>query len=242
MWGAVLFFALASAQELVRIGITVLFVSRPRPMQHLFVYWLGLMAAGFGGALAVLFLLRDFMLPVVRGVTSAAGSAVVPPILIVVGVLALSAAVMLAVPSSVRQRAAAPVSGGNLATPALRPKAPTVLTRLSWRGRLDGRSLAMAFVAGMCTSITVVEFGGAMAVIVASGAAAATQVSAALMFSLVAFAFTEVALVSYLLAPAQTQAVVVPLHRWIRARRRRIFVFILAVVGLWMVAKGIGRV
>jgi hypothetical protein len=240
MWGAVLFFAFAAAQDVVRIGITVFLISRPRPMANLFVYWLGLMAMGFCGALATLFLLRDFMLPVVRVASSVAGSAIVPPIQIVLGVLALSAAVMLAVPSSVRQSALAPMLGGNRAADVVEPKTPTVFTRLSWRRRLDGGSLAIAFVAGLCTSIQIVEFGGAMAVILASRAAAATQVIAALVFSLVAFAFAEVALVSHLLAPAKTQAVVMQLHDWLRAHRRPIFVLVLAVFGLWMVAKGIG--
>ncbi len=242
MWGAVLLFAFAAAQDPLRIGITVLLVSRPRPMSKLFAYWLGLMAMGIAAALAVLVLLRDSMLPVARVVTSAAGSPVVPPIQIVLGVLALSAAAMLAVPFWARQTTLAPVSGVNRAALVLQPKMPTVFTRLPWRSRRDGGSLPMAFAAGLWTSTTIVEFCGAMAVILASGAAAATQVCAALVFSLVAFAFAEIPLVSYLVAPAKTQAVVMQLHHWLRAHRRPIFVFALVAVGTLLIAKGIGRV
>jgi hypothetical protein len=147
---------------------------------------------------------------------------------------------MLAVPFSVRQSAFAPMLGGNRAAEVPGPKTPTVFTRLTWRRRLDDGSLGIAFVAGLCTSIQIVEFGGAMAVILASRAPAATQVGAALVYCLVASAFAEVALVSYLLAPARTQAVVMQLRDWLRAHRRPIFVFVLAVLGLWLVAKGIG--
>ena len=49
------------------------------------------------------------------------------------------------------------------------------------------------------------------------------------MFIVVALAVFEIPLVSYLTAPAQTQAVVLQLHNWLRSRRRRI----LAVMSLW---------
>jgi hypothetical protein len=232
MWAAVLLFAFAAAQDVVRIGAAVFVTSRPRPVANLFVYWLGLMAAGLGGALATLFLLRDILTPVLRAASSMAGSAIVPPLLIVLGALALSAAVLVAVPSRVRKPALAPMVGG--------PTTPAVFTRLPWRGQLDDGSLTVAFVAGLCTSIQIVEFGGAMAVILASRAPAATQVGAALVFSLVASAFVEVALLSYLLAPAKTQVVVMQLHKWLRAHRRSAVVFVLVLAGLWLVARGIG--
>jgi hypothetical protein len=242
MWGAVLLFALAAAQDPVRIGIMACLISRPRPMPNLLAYWLGLMASGFGGALAALFLLHDLMLPVTRVVTSAATNPVVPLIQIVLGVLAISTAAMLAAPSSVRQVALAPMSGGNPSALVLQPKAPTVFSRLPLSGLLKPRSLRMAFVAGLCTSTQIVEFWGAMTVILASGAGAGTQVSAALMFSLVAFAIVEIPLISCLVSPAKTHAVVMQLQDWLRAHRRPIFVFFLGVVGVWMVTKGVGRI
>jgi hypothetical protein len=240
MWGAVLVFALAAAQDPVRMGIMVLLISGPRPMHNLLAYWLGLMATGLGAALAALFLLRDFTLFVMRAVTSAATNAAVSPILIALGVLALSTAAMLAAPSSVRQALHAPMPGGEPSARVLQPKTLTVVSRLSWTGLLEGRSLGMAFVAGLFTS-QVVEFWGAMMVIMASGAGAGTQVSAALMFTLVAFAIAEIPLVSYLVSPAKTQAVLMQLHGWLRAHRRPIFAFILGAFGVLMVAHGVGR-
>lgn len=242
MWVAVLMFALAAAQDPVRIGIMVLLISRPRPIHNVLAYWLGLMATGFGAALAALFLLRDLMLPVVRVVTSAATNPVVPPIQVALGVLALSAAAMLAAPSSVRQAAHAPMPGGDPSAPVLQRPTPTVFSRLSWARLLEGGSLWTPFAAGLCTSTQIVEFWGAMMVILASGAAAGTQVSAALVFTLVAFAVAEIPLITYLVSPAKTQAVVLQLHGWLRAHRRPIFVFVLGVVGVWMVVNGVGNV
>lgn len=242
MWGAVLFFALSAAQDPVRIGIMALLISRPRPMHNLLAYWLGLMATGFGAALAALFLIRDFMLAGVRVVTSIARQPVVTPIQIALGVLALSTAAMLAMRSSVRQAAHAPMPGGDSSVLVLQPKTPTVFSRLSWTAALEGRSLGMAFVAGLCTSTQIIECGGAIMVILASGAGAGTEVSAALMFILVAYAITEIPLVSCVVSPAKTQAVVMQLHDWLRAHRRPLFAIALGVVGVFMVTKGVGRI
>ncbi|MCW2652476.1 MAG: hypothetical protein QOE41_4473 [Mycobacterium sp.] len=242
MWGGVLFFAISAAQDPVRIGIMVLLISRQRPMHNLLAYWLGLMASGFGTGLVALFLLRDFMLPVVRVVTSVAKSPVVPPIQIALGALALSTAAMLAVRSSVRQAAYAPTPGGDACAPVLQPRAPNVSSRLSWSRLLKGESLGSAFVAGLLTSTQFVEFWGAMIVILASRAGAVTQVGSALMFALVAFAIVEIPLVGCLVSPAKTQAVVMPVHGWLRAHRRAVFTFVLCVVGLFMVTSGVGRI
>lgn len=242
MWGLVLFFAFTAAQDPVRIGIVVLLISRPRPMPHLVAYWLGLKAMGFGAALAALFLLRDFILSVTRVVTSAARNPVVPPIQIALGVVALSTAAMLAAPSSVRQAAYALVPGGDPSAQVLQPKTPTVFSRLSWRRLLEDGSPRMAFVFGLGTATPLIEFWAAMMVIVASGAGAGAQVIAALMWILVAYAIAEIPLVSYLASPAKTQAVVMRLHDWLRAHGRPIFVLVLGVVGVFMVASGVGRV
>jgi hypothetical protein len=246
MWCAVLFLALAAAQDPVRIGIMAFLVSRPRPMPNLFVYWLGLTAAGYGAALAALFLPRDFMVPVMRVVTSAATSPIVPPIQIAIGVLVVSSAAVLAVPTSVRQAADALVPGSDPPALVPHPKTPTIFSqllfpRLSWTALLEGRSLGMAFVVGVFTSTQILEFCGAMLIILASGAGVGTQISVALMFTLVACAVVEIPLVSHLVSPAKTQAVVMQLHGWLRAHRRPVLAVILAVVGVLMVAYGVGR-
>jgi hypothetical protein len=246
MWSAVLLFAIAAAQDPVRIGIMALLISRPRPLSNLLAYWFGLMATGFGAALAALFLLHDFLVPVVRLAHSIAAHPVVPSIQVALGVLAIAAAGMLATPRSVRQTAYVLTPGDDpIAQPLESAKAPTVLSRLafprlSWTAVLDGKSLGLPFVAGLCTSTQLLEFWGAMLVILASGAAAGTQVAAALVFTLVAYTITEIPLVTYLVSPAKTQAVVMGMHGWLCAHRKPIFASALGVIGALMIAKGVG--
>jgi hypothetical protein len=252
MWGLVLLMALSAAQDPIRIGVMTLLIARPRPMHNLLAYWLGLMATGFGAALAALFALDDFLLPIGRVATSVAASPVFPPAQIALGALMLSTAALLTVRSSVHRTTYALMPGGDpssvvlqpnpdcdCSAVALQPKLPAVFSRVSCL--LNGKSLGMAFVAGLCTSTQVIECGAAMIAILASGAGAGTRFSAALLFSLVAFAIVEIPLVSCLVSPAKTQAVVMQLHDWLRAHRRQIFVLMLCVVGVFMVANGLGR-
>lgn len=243
MWSIVLWFALMSSLEPMRIGIAALLVSFPRPMLNLLAYWLGLMTMGFGLALAALFLLRGFTLSVVHAVHLAATQPVVPQIKIALGVLALLTAAMLARRSLAGQAAYAAISGGGPSALVLQPKTPIVSSPLSWwPAILKGGSPAMAFVAGLATATPPVEYGGAIIAILASGAGAGTQVSAALVFILVSFAIAEIPLVGYLASPAKTLAAVSRLQDWLRPRSRPIFVFLLGVMGVLMVAGGAGWV
>jgi Sap, sulfolipid-1-addressing protein len=246
MWGLVLLMALSAAQDPIRIGVMTLLIARPRPMHNLLAYWLGLMATGCGAALVALFLLHDFLLPIGRVASSVAASPVFAPAQIALGVLTLSIAAMITVRCSLRKPAQAAMPGGDSSPLVLQPKKPTIFSPLWWSCRVEGmlecRSLRMAFVAGLCTSTQVIEWGAAMIAIIASGAGTGKQVGATLVFILVAYAITEVPLVSCLVAPTKTQAVVMLLHDWLRAHRRSIFIFMLCLVGAITVMNGVGRI
>jgi hypothetical protein len=254
MWGTVLFLALIAAMEPQRIGIAAILAGLRRPMHHLFAFWLGLMTAGLALALVGMFLLRDFLVPFTQFLKSAAKSLAVPPVQITFGVLALLIAVAIVVRSSARRAAPAPVpvpvlvpvggpSGleGDPSGLEVVSKRPNVfaLRRTSWSALLDRGSVKLAFVAGLITSSPPLEFWGAVLAIVASGAAASTQVSAYLMYMLVGYSIAEIPLVSYLVSPAKTQVVVMRLQGWLRAHQRQIFIFILSVVGVLMVGGGV---
>lgn len=240
MWGTVLVFALISATEPIRIGVTALLVALPRPMLNMFAYWLGLMTSGFGLAVVALCLLRDFTLPVVRVLTSAIESPIVPPIQISFGVVALLLAVMFALRFPARQAASVSAMVGEQS--GLGGTKTTVFSRLSWPALVERGSTRMAFFAGLGTSTPPLEYWGAIMAILASGAAAGTQLSAALLFILVSFAIAEFPLVSYLVSPAKTQVVVMQLHGWLRAHRQPLFVFCLGMFGALMIAGGAGLV
>jgi hypothetical protein len=242
MWGTVFLLALAAATDPIRLGIAVLLVALPRPLVSLLAFWLGGMAAGIATALGALILLRDFLPVVVQDITSTIAIFARPPIEIAIGLLALSAAALIAVSSSARQPARVPIHDGDPSALAVQPGTPTAFSRVAARAQhvLESGQPWVAFVAGLGQSTNPVEYLLALTAIVASGAAIGTQISAAVMFTVVVLAVVEIPLVTFLATPAKTQAFMLYLQDCVRARRRQIFVVILAVAGIMLLARGIG--
>jgi hypothetical protein len=239
---AVLALSLLAAIDPVRIGITALLISRPRPMLNLVAFWVGGMAAGIVAAVGALLFLRDLTLSVETALVSAASSRSVAYLQFAIGVLAVSLAALMLARFGARQRTAVPVTGGQSAVLLLEPNAPTGSSRLSIRGRLEGGSLAVAFVAGVALATPPVEYIAAIIAIMASEPTAAAQVGAALMFTVVAFTVVEVPLITYLTSPAQTLAVVRRLNDWISARRQAIPAIVIGAIGFLLLVSGLGKV
>jgi hypothetical protein len=208
----VLVMAFAVSVEPFRIGMTVLMLNRPRPVLQLLAFLSGGFAMGMTVGLVVLFVFRRRLL----------GSSyfTVPKVQILIGFLALVVAVVVAVdvPGRLGSRPA------RLARPAQR--------------LLSGHSLSVAGIAGLSIALPSVDYLAALAVILASGAAALTQVAVLLMFNVVAFALVEIPLLAYLLAPKTTAMSVTALHNWIRSRRRLEVAILLAAAGCVFLAVG----
>lgn len=210
----VLVIAFAVSLEPFRIGMTVLMLNRPRPMLQLLAFLSGGFAMGMTVGLAVLFVFRRKFL--------GASYFTLPTVQILIGVLALSGAAVVA---------AKDVAGwfglraGMLATQ---------IDRL-----LNGRSLWIAAGAGLGTALPSVDYLATLAVILASGAAAITQVGALVMFNVVALGFVEIPLLAYVLAPQTTRAALAAVHDWIRSRRRIDVATVLAVLGGVLLAAGV---
>ncbi len=241
VWGAVLVMALAAMVDPLRLGITVLVVSRPRPVLQLLAFWLGGLAMGFSVGLGVLFLLRDLALDFINELESTTATSTVGLVQIAIGVLALLLAGMIALRVPVRRRASVPIPVVDAHASAVPPSTPSALSRLSHRagGAMQGGSLWVAFVAGAWLA-TPLQFVAALAAILASGASAGTQVVALVVYHVVALAFAEIPLLSQLVAPDKTQAVVLRVHDWVLPRRRQLIAVIIAVVALFLVVNGIG--
>ena len=221
MWITLLAMAVAVSLEPFRIGMTILMINRPRPLLQLLAFLAGGFAMGITVGVIVLFVLRP-----------ALGSAhfTLPRMQIVVGaVLLVNAAVV-----------AAGVVGGERGEGSA-GRADRISGPLATRTRqlLTGRSLWMAGVAGLGIALPSVDYLAVLALIVASGAAAATQFGALLLFNVVAFAFVEIPLVSYLVAPDRTRATLSALHDWLRSRRRRNIAALLAAVGCVLLGVGV---
>ena len=134
----------------------------------------------------------------------------------------------------------AAVTGASPSVPVREPSTPAGSRRPSMRGRLERGSLVVAFTAGMAMATPPVEYLGAVVAILASGAGAGVQVSAALMFTLVAFAVAEIPLISYLATPTKTHTVLLQVHDWIRAHRQLILAVVVGVCGVLMAVAGTG--
>ena len=101
VWGSVLGLALLVALDPVRLGLILLVISRPRPVQNLLAYWVGCLIANVPYMLVPLTLLhvtpmfRSFAHDLAAPATSA--SSTVRHIQIGIGVLALSIAALMTV-------------------------------------------------------------------------------------------------------------------------------------------------
>jgi hypothetical protein len=216
-------------------------------LTNLLALWFGGMATGIGAALGVLVLLRDFASGIMQDAASTAASMVTSStgrhIQIAAGILALLIAALIAVGFSVRQQARAPMPGGGEPSALLLTSAPTAFSRLLARARatLEGGFPWVALAVGVSSAgPPPVEYLVALTAILASGAAIGTQLSAAVAYVVVMLAIVEIPLISYVANPAKTQAVMLQLRDWLRARRRRILAVIVAVLGVVLVATGMG--
>jgi Sap-like sulfolipid-1-addressing protein len=257
MWGSVLVLALLGGLNPVRLGLILLVISRPRPVQNLLAFWVGALTASLLNLLVPLTVLHAT--PMLRSFAQDFGKSSARHMQIGIGVLALSIAALMVVRLSARQRAHLSAPGGNTSTLVADSNVPPAISRLLGRAqdapteggsairRLLGRahnawekgSLWVALVIGMGMGPAAEEILVLLAIIVASGAAVGTQVSAAIAFVVGMLGVVEVMLISYLATPAKTQAGLRLLQDWARAHRQKILVAMFAVGGVSLVVNGI---
>jgi hypothetical protein len=254
----------------VRLGLILLVLSRPRPMQNLLAYWAGTLFAGLFYLLVPVIVLHSTPTSAsfLKGFTDSTASPVGQRIAIGLGVFLLSVAILMAVrslggtPKRVgRHSVQARHRNASTQTKVLDPATLPIISRLvrpahdevpegrSRIRRLLGRardawqngSPWIALVIGLM----VMPGEGvvlALALIVASGAVVGTQVGAAIAFVIAVLTVEEVILVSNLFAPAKTHAALRRLHDWALAHHRKFMAAILAVVGASLVVQGLGGI
>ncbi|MGA5467201.1 GAP family protein [Mycobacterium sp. NPDC050041] len=266
MWGAVLGLALLNGLNPLRIGITLLLISRPRPLQNLLFYMLGCLLNAIPVMLIPLALLHFTAWSPI----SSEQSAVSPGMRnfqLIAGAIALAVAALMLVRLPARRETA----GGRhrmpsgsartgTATSVLDPSPPTAVPLIgdgsydpaaggSFIKRLTNRlrnawesgSLWVATVIGMITGG--VPFDGALIIVtllVTSGTAVGTQFAAAIAFIAVMLVVVEVILVSYLITPTRTLAVLRRLHDWAWAYRRKLIALMFAITGASLLANATG--
>ncbi|CAN5416470.1 sulfolipid-1 biosynthesis transporter Sap [soil metagenome] len=223
--------------EPVRLALVVLMLNRPqRPMVKLFAFVLVGFVASVCLGLVVVLVLKATPLANARRLTIA-------DVHLGIGAFALIMAVLVAtnLPGRVLARRT-PVGAGvkdGDGVAVLGPTAPEGKPKLSAQARhlLRGDSVWVAASMGLF-NLPSYNYTAALAVILASGASTSMQIQALLLFNVVAFAVVGSPLITYLVAPHKTRVLTAKLHTWLRTRRRRDVVAMVAAVGCLFLALG----
>ena len=266
MWGPLLVLALVITINPVRLGIILLVLSRPRPMQNLLAYWFGTLLSGLAYTLGPLLVLHSTPTSAIaKGLTHSNASPVVQHITVALGVVLLAVAMLMTVRSlagtpsrgrhavqsrrrrgrtstQVRDPAALPIIS-RLMRPAdeVLPEGASRVRRLLSRARdawRNGSPWIALFIGLMVMPADGVLL--ALALIVASGTAIGMQLGAAITFVVTVLAVEEVILISNLVAPEKTHAALKWLHDWALAHHRKFMAVIMAVVGASLIVQGLG--
>lgn len=268
MWGSLVVLALLTTINPVRLGIILLVLSRPRPVQNLLAYWAGAVLIGMATLVIPLFVLHSTPASsaFAKNFAHPTANPAAQRITIALGVLLLAIAVFMVARNLLRTPVAAgshqrPSGDGVGTTSTLVDDsgAPPAIARLLYSTpddddadpksrRLAGRireawqngSPWIPFVIGI---IVVPPLDGvlfALAIVVASGASFEVQLIALIAFVFGVLLVEEFILVSNVVAPARTQAALRRLHEWASAHRQAFAAAICAVVGASLVLRGIG--
>ena len=247
MWATVLVLALWVATDPTRLVVVVALMSRVRPKHNLIAYWLGGLAAGIApgiGVFGLMLVMRNSVPLVMEDMRSAISRFTGGYFQIAIGVFALMIATLLWAGFRARQHVEVPTYGGFPAAPDRQPIAPTTIARIRARAgsALQGGNPWLAFGIGLVSTMPPVDYLVVLIVIVSSGAAFGTQLSAVVMFTLVVLALVEIPLAGYLVMPAKTRVAVLQLQRLALAHRRRILIAVPAVAGALLIAAGVGSI
>jgi hypothetical protein len=267
MWRELLGLAFLMSLNPVLLGLILVVISRPRPVQNLLAFWVGALIVNVPSFLVALFALHlvPSFASFAKNLATAEPGSSVKPLQLGTGVLCIVAAVFIAARLRSRKRENQPVAagtGGDSSVLVLDPEDSTpeprpvgrirgaigvVVSKLRrllhhGKGAWENGALWVALVLGIGYMpppplVLLVD-----TIIVGSGTAMGTQVLAAVVFVFATPAVFEVALISYVIAPARTQAVLEPVHNWALAHRQLVLLVLFAVVGVWQLLTGVGIV
>lgn len=268
MWSDVVGLGLFTSLNPMLLGFILLVLSRPRPVPNLLVFWLGCLIVNVPMMfvpLAALHLVPSFT-ELARDLTTSEPGSSVQPFQLGTGVFALVVAVLIALRMSVKRRAAEPVAVGGGSEPsdqspvlvldeADRPKPAgpfgSMFDKVGSAVRRPMRRIRDAWVSGSLWVSLLFGLGYALppplailvdTIIAGSGASIGTQIAAVFVFIFTMLAVLEVVLLTYVVAPGKTQAVLEPVHEWSKNHRQLILIVLFAVVGIWQMTTGLGLV
>lgn len=252
--------AIVTLPDPLRLIAIFLVVSRPRPAQNMFAYWVGAFTFNFlvlAVPLTVLHFIPGFrsLVESFAGSPTASTSAV-QPMPLALGVLLLVIAAAMTMRFRMRQPVPPAKPEAEDSILIEEPDTSTAFSRLRDRARnalsegkspfwrLLGRlinswkngSLWISLLMGLTYSPPQVSL--ALALLVASGAALGTQLAISVVFVLVMLAVVEIVLICSLVVPSRTHAAVQRLYEWALAYRKQVTIGICALGGALLVAIG----
>lgn len=239
MWATVIVLALLATADPVRIGVSVVLSSRPHAVGQLAAFWLGGIAMCVAIAAGVLYGMRDAALSVMRWGAVATASSTGGRIQIAMGVLALLVA-GLAVGLSPRQRERLGLPGPS--APAGQTLTSNTAASVSARAQsaLHSKPIPVAFILGFAM-LADFRLLAALAAMLASGATAGAQIAATGLYTLIALTFIELPLASRLAAPTWTAQMMETVNGWMKARRQHVFALVVALLGAFLMTRGISH-
>ena len=222
--GNIFLLAVASAFYPLLLAAVLVMLDTPRPKSLLIGYLLGgaIISVGLGVAIVVAFDRSG-------AVSGSTGRTVSPVVDIATGALALLVALAMARGWDRRLRRRGPAKPG---APAGNSRAKQYLGRGSAR---------LAFLVGMVFSLPSFYYIAALKDIAESWGLSATALAVILAFNAIQFVLVELPLVGYLVAPARTRATVEDFNRWFRIHLRTIGEVMAAVIGAYLVVRGIAN-
>jgi hypothetical protein len=213
--------AVGSAFYPLGLAAVLVILATPRPLRMLVGYLLGGALVSVGIGLIAIFVLGA------SGVEKSRDPTLTPAVELAMGGLALLLAYVVATGRADNLRIRKP-------KPVEKPAGP------SWSERVLSRGSGLiAFFVGMVMSLPSVYYIAALPYIVENYSGTGQQIALVLLFNVIQFAFVEVPIVGFLVAPERTAEVVQRVTGGLRTHAQRIVVIVVAVIGLYLVVAGI---
>lgn len=266
MWSDILGMALLVSLNPVLLGFILLVISRPRPVQNLLAFWTGAMIVNVPAFVVPVLVLHAVpsLASAAHDLVNASPSSGIQPFQLCLGLIWLVIAALLALrirqQKRVKQTAPAGTQGrspvlvldtesepappkpGRIGSAVSRVVAP--LRRLFHRlhEAWEGGALWIGLVFGM-GYIAPPPLVLVVATLVAgSGIAIGAQIVASVVFVFAMLIVFEIALLSYVIAPTRTAAVLEPMHEWSHQHRLLVLAVLFTLVGIWQVITGAGLI
>jgi hypothetical protein len=225
-----------------QVGAVAYILSRPTAMRLLIAYFIG----GFGVSLIA----GGVLLFILGAAGFGNGSSIPPEIEIAVGALALLVAALVGsgVAGRLRDRTRSRRGSDQRAdTSAVLGDDRPSLEKLPGFGKLPHRlqdalhneSPWIAWIYGVAFGMPSAYYLAAIAAILKSGVGTSAQISALLVFNLVAFATAEIPLVSFAIVPEATRARLDQFYSWTSTHQRLVVTILASIVGVYLVLRGI---